>query len=240
VSSPVVTLRVANVTKATPRSILLSLDLGDTSFQFLAGQAVLVGTHGQAERRTYSIASSPEQVSENGRLELLVGLDSRGSPGTHLEAVAPGALLDVEGPSGTFTFPARLTHGRVLFVAGGTGIAPLRAMLHHTLRSHPAERVSLLYSARRADEFAFMPELRAFEADGRLELHPTVTREDVMWAGRRGRIGRSHFEAVLHDRHDTLCFICGPETLVTEAVTTLGGLGVPRAAIRTEEWAAPR
>jgi ferredoxin-NADP reductase len=67
-----------------------------------------------------------------------------------------------------------------------------------------------------------------------------VTRDDVEWAGRRGRIGRSHFEAVLHDRLDTLCFICGPETLVSEAVATLGELGVPRAAIRTEEWSAAR
>jgi NAD(P)H-flavin reductase len=240
VSSPAATLRVAEVTKATPRSILLSLDLADAAFEFLAGQAVLVGRHGQPTRRPYSIAISPEQASDTGRLQLLVGLDSRGSAGSHLDGVSPGSLLDVEGPTGTFTFPPALTHGRVLFVAGGTGIAPLRAMLDHTLRLHPAERVSLLYSARRADEFAFMPELRAHETGGRLELHPTVTRDDVMWAGRRGRIGRSHFEAVLHDRLDTLCFICGPETLVSEAVTTLGELGVPREAIRTEEWAASR
>ena len=238
--SPVVTLPVADLAQATPRSFLLSLDLEESTIEFTAGQAICIGTHGQSVRRPYSIASSPEHARETRRLEILVGVASDGSPGPHLEGVVRGTPVDVEGPLGTFTFPPALTHRRVLFVAGGTGIAPLRAMLDHLFRTHPAERVSLLYSARSADEFAFLPELRAYEADGRLELHPTVTREDEKWAGQRGRIGRSHFEAVLHDRLDTLCFICGPNALVSEAVTTLGELGVPRAAIRTEEWSAPK
>lgn len=199
----------------------------------------MVGAQGQAVRRPYSIACSPELATERGVLEFLIGLDAHGSPGRHLPKLARGMLLDVEGPIGTFTFPPTLTHRRLLFVAGGTGIAPLRAMIDHSFRKHPAEQVSLLYSARRADEFAFLSELRAYESNGRLELHPTVTRDDGEWAGGRGRIGRSHFEAVLHDRLDTLCFICGPGSLVAEAVTTLGELGVPRGAIRTEEWASP-
>jgi len=238
--SRVLTLPVADVAQATPRSFLLSLDLEGSSLQFTAGQAACVGRHGQPVRRPYSIAISPEHAAEAGRLELLVGVASDGSPGPHLEGVTRGTLIDVEGPMGTFTFPPSLTHRRVLFVAGGTGIAPLRSMLDHLFRKHPAECVSLLYSARSADEFAFLPELRAYEAEGHLQLHPTVTRDDEKWAGKRGRIGRSHFEAVLHDRLDTLCFICGPTALVSEAVATLGDLGVPRAAIRTEEWAAPK
>ena len=236
----VVTLPLVEIAAITPRSRLIALDLRRVEFTYVSGQAVIVGDHGQPLRRPYSIAASPERAAETRRLELLVGLDDSGEAGPHLALSAPGARLDVEGPVGTFTFPARLAHRRLLFVAGGTGIAPLRAMLDHVLRVHPTERISLLYSARRADEFAFADELRAYEADGRLEFHPTVTREEGEWSGGRGRIGRSHFEAVLHDRADTLCFICGPLPLVTEAVATLSELGVPRAAIRTEEWAAPR
>jgi all-trans-retinol 13,14-reductase len=231
----VVTLPVADIAAVTPRSRLVTLDLRGVEFLFVPGQAVMVGDHGQPLRRPYSIASSPEYAADTGRLELLVGVDAAGAAGPHL-SLDGAERVDVEGPLGTFTFPPTLTHRRLLFVAGGTGIAPLRAMLDHALRVHPAERVSLLYSARRADEFAFADELRAYERAGRLEFHPTVTREDEAWAGNRGRIGRSHFEAVLHDRADTLCFICGPGPLVSEAVSTLCELGVPRAAIRTEEW----
>jgi all-trans-retinol 13,14-reductase len=231
-----VTIPLADVVAVTPRSRLVALDLEGIDFPYIAGQAVMVGDHGQPVRRPYSIAASPERAAETKRLELLISVDASGTAGPHLELDRPGEMVDVEGPIGSFTFPPSLTHRRLLFVAGGTGIAPLRAMLDHALRTHPAERVSFLYSARRADEFAFADELRTFEERGMIEFHPTVTRDDGAWAGGRGRIGRSHFESVLHDRGDTLCFICGPAPLVSEAVTTLSELGVPRAAIRTEEW----
>jgi ferredoxin-NADP reductase len=110
-------------------------------------------------------------------------------------------------------------------------------MIDHSLRRHLRAKISLLYSARRGDEFAFIEDLRRYEAAGRIELHPTVTRDDSShWVGRRGRIGRSHFEAVLHEPGDTLCFICGPAQFVQESVATLESLGVPAHHIRTEQW----
>jgi len=48
-----------------------------------------------------------------------------------------GTLVDVEGPLGTFTFPEPPGQPQLLFVAGGTGIAPLRAMIDHAIRHHP-------------------------------------------------------------------------------------------------------
>jgi ferredoxin-NADP reductase len=138
---------------------------------------------------------------------------------------------------GLFTFPAAADMPWLLFVAGGTGIAPLRAMLDHALQRHEAPRISLLYSARRGDEFAFIDELRGHAESGRIELHQTVTRDDsTTWAGRRGRIGRSYFEAVLHEPAATWCFVCGPGALVGESVAMLKALGVPDAQIRTEQW----
>jgi len=194
----------------------------------------MMGPHGAAVRHPYSIACSPERAAETHALELLIAME--GGSGD-LTWAASGALVDLEGPIGTFTFPASLDQSRLLFVAGGTGIAPVRAMLDHALRRHPAEEISLLYSTRRRDEFAFMEEFRAHERSGRLELHPTVTRdEDASWEGKRGRIGRSHFEAVLHDPASTLCFVCGPPSLVSESAATLKELGVPDALIRTEGW----
>jgi NAD(P)H-flavin reductase len=234
--STLVTVPLADVVAATPRSRILSLDLGDTSFAFVAGQAVIVGEHGQTDRRPYSIASSPERAHETRRLELLIGLDAAGSIGPHLLSLMPRTLIDLEGPVGAFMFPDAPSERRLLFVAGGTGIAPLRAMLDHTLRRHPSEQISLLYSARRADEFAFIEELRDHADAGRIELHQTVTREDESWEGGRGRIGRSHFEAVLHEPKRTLCFVCGPPAMVSESVETLAELGVPRELIRREQW----
>jgi NAD(P)H-flavin reductase len=234
---PVLTAPLLEITPATPRSRLLALDLRGVDLRFAPGQAVMAGAHGQAERRPYSIASSPERARERGQLELLIALEPDGALGSHLASITRGSLIDLEGPLGTFVFPEPPDHNCLLFVAGGTGIAPLRAMIDHALRRHPTQRVSLLYSARRGDEFAFIDELREHAAAGRLELHQTVTREATAgWSGGRGRIGRAHFASILHEPEGTLCFVCGPPALVSESVATLKALGVPDEHIRTEGW----
>ena len=233
-----VTAPLLEVAAVTPRSRLLVVDLSARAVGFRAGQAVLIGWHGESERRPYSIACSPEAAAERARLELLISLDAPGEIARRLPDAAQGTLVDVEGPLGTFVFPEPPAQQRLLFVAGGTGIAPLRAMIDHALRHHARARLALLYSVRRPDEFAFLDELRAHERAGRLELHATVTRDDVAstWAGGRGRIGRSHFEQLLHDPADTLCFICGPPQMVAESAATVKSLGVPDSQIRTEGW----
>ena len=228
------TVPLARVDKASSRLRLLSIDISSQRFAYLAGQAVMMGPHGAAVRHPFSIACSPERAAETGTLELLIAMEGGSED---LQWATAGALLDIDGPVGTFTFPTTIDQSRLLFVAGGTGIAPVRAMLDHAVRVHPSEKISLLYSTRRSDEFAFVDELRAHERTGRVELHQTVTRDDgTAWDGKRGRIGRGHFEAVLHEPASTLCFICGPSSLVSESAATLRDLGVPDALIRTEGW----
>jgi NAD(P)H-flavin reductase len=229
---PLVTVPIVEIAASTPRSRLLTLDLAGQRFPFTAGQAVLMAPSGDADRRPFSLACAPEQVAESGRLELLIAAD-----GNDLRWATAGNLVDLDGPLGTFTLPASLGDHRLLFVAGGTGIAPLRAMIGHLLLTDPGRRISVLYSARRSDEFAFIDELREHELARRLVLQQTVTRDDSSsWQGRRGRIGRAEFEAVLEEPERTLCFVCGPPAMVDESVTVLKALGVPATAIRTEQW----
>ena len=87
------------VLPATPRARIARLDLGGGAFEYKAGQAILVGTHGQEARRPYSIASAPEDSRRDGFVELLIGVFGDGGAGPHL-ALEPGALVDVEGPLG--------------------------------------------------------------------------------------------------------------------------------------------
>ena len=185
-------------------------------------------------RRPYSIAGAPEDAHREGYLELLIGVDADGTPGDDL-TLDPGQLIDVEGPLGTFTFPAAPEERRFVFIAGGTGIAPLRAMLRRalTLRGH---RIGLFYSARTPDEFAYEQELRSLAGTGEIELRQTVTRaSDADWAGPRGRLNRKALEELVHDPA-TLCFVCGPPALVDEMPKILSDLGIPRTRIRIEQW----
>jgi NAD(P)H-flavin reductase len=225
--------------RATPRSVRLEIALS-RPFPFSAGQAVLVGAAGGADRRPYSIAVGPREAARTGRLELLVGVGPDGAPGPHLPSIEAGTRVDVDGPVGTFLLPDRVTEPAILFVAGGTGIAPLRAMLHEMLESAAAPRISVLYSARTEDEFAFDAELTALSRAGGIRYLKTATRESgAGWEGGRGRISRAQLEEVV-DRADTLCFVCGPAALVHEVPRMLREIGITPERIRIEEWAAPR
>jgi NAD(P)H-flavin reductase len=229
------TLPVREVIRATPRARIIRLDLNGRQFPYAPGQAVIVGAEGQEKRRPYSIANAPEDAEREGWLELLVGVDADGVAGPHLP-LEKGAPISVSGPIGRFTFPDQPEADRLLFIAGGTGIAPLRAMMRHAL-ARPEHRIGLLYSARTPSEFAYESELRQLAATGRIELRQTITREPGPgdWTGSRGRIGRIEVEPLIHGAA-TLCFVCGPPALVTEIPPVLEELGVPRERIRTEEW----
>ncbi len=231
------TATIVEVVPTTPRTVLVRAAL-DRSFPYAAGQAALVGLHGQRERRPYSIAAGPEEVARSGVLDLLVGVTIDGAAGSHLPTLGPGVRLDIEGPLGTFRFPDRPDAGRFLFVAGGSGIAPLRAMVHQALGGDPGWRLSLLYSARVPDEFAFDDEFRALRAAGRLRYRRTATRHaGPSWTGDRGRISRALLETVVED-DETLCFVCGPESLVHDVPRMLHDLGISSSRIRVEEWAS--
>ena len=230
-----VTLRIREVLPATPRARLVRIDLDGQLFPYMPGQAILVGNHRGEKRKPYSIASAPEDVERDGCLELLIGVDEQGAAGAHL-ALQPGEAVDIDGPMGRFTVPADPAERRFLFVAGGTGIAPLRAMLRHALRV-PHDEVGLLYSARTPLEFAFEAEFRAMAAAGHINLRQTVTREAAdSWQGTRGRIGQVDLAPLVHDT-ETLCFVCGPPALVADIPKLLGELGVDPVRVRIEEWA---
>ena len=132
------------------------------------------------------MASAPEGRSIDRRvLELLIGVGADGA-GPHL-TLERGHLVDVEGPTGTFAFPARPAERHFVFVAGGTGIAPLRAMLRHAvLGSIAADRLGLLYSARSPGESEFIDEFRELASRSRLDFRQTITRDtEHDWTGAR-------------------------------------------------------
>jgi ferredoxin-NADP reductase len=231
----VLTLPIRSVTATTPSTRLLRLDLGGLPFAFASGQAALIGAHGQTLRRPYSIASSPDDARRHKRIEFLLKVDSAGLAGFHLPQLARGARVDLEGPIGAFTLPDGVAPA-YLFVAGGTGIAPLRAMLRHLIASSPRVPIAVLYSARTPLEFAYRGELERLARRNLIRLMLTATGDcDASWSGERGRIGLPQLEAMLPSR-DALSFVCGPPALVDDVPPLLRQLGLGSAQIRIEEW----
>jgi Na+-transporting NADH:ubiquinone oxidoreductase subunit F len=222
---------------ATPRAHIIKLDLEGQPFAYVAGQAAYLQPHGAAKRRPYSIASAPEETARHGMIEFLVHTGGEGSSGLAPELVRPGTPVVIDGPLGSFTFPPHPAERRFVFIAGGTGIAPLRSMLWHTLLAEKDGRAALIYSVRSPEEFAYMGEFQRLEDDGRIEFRHTVTRAtNDGWRGRQGRIDVRCLDGLI-DRGATLCFVCGPPSLVGDLRPQLRELGVEDDQIRIETWA---
>jgi ferredoxin-NADP reductase len=230
-----ITVPVRQITRATPRIRILNLDLRAVEFSFTAGQAVMLGLSGSPLRKPYSIASAPWEVTKSGIMQVLVQVEDSGGLDPHLELASPGTMLDLDGPFGSFGLPAHV-ESPLLFVAGGTGIAPLRSMLIEHVSRPTKFPGALIYSARSVDEFAFRPELAALESAGRIASYFTVTREESSgWQGRRGRISEALLTEALPSR-DSIGLVCGPPQLVSDTRQLLVKLGVPESRILIEKY----
>lgn len=228
------TALIDDVRRGSARAHLVRLDLGG-SFVHEAGQAVLIGKPDGDRLCPYSVASSPETAERQGRIELLVANDS--PQGSRLLST-PGTVVALDGPMGTFVFPRGCHASQIVFLAGGTGIAPFRSMLPQALVTVPFP-VTVLYSARDRDDFAFEDELRSLAAERRIRLTQTITRgrAGTDWAGLSGRFGPETVRAIAADP-SALWFVAGPPAFVGSMRSCLAGLGVEPERVRVENWSA--
>ena len=140
------------------------------------------------------------------------------------------------GPFGTFTFPSRPHERRFLFVAGGTGIAPVRSMLKHIEIAGIPGRARLLYSDRTPADFPYLRELRGLVRQGRLELSLTATREvgtQVAW--RAGAHRREPARAARRSSRHALLRLRA-DAMLDDVPLMLMGLGIAKNRILIEEW----
>jgi ferredoxin-NADP reductase len=229
-------LRVTSVRKATPSSSIVSVGLDGAAFSYRAGQLASIGPSNGGARIPYSIASAPEETAADSTIQFLIKLDAQRRWGDRFEPLRRGALLSLRGPTGSFVFPDEPSEQRFLFIAGGTGIAPLRSMIRHAILTGRTGHISLLYSARTPADFAYLTELRRLERQGQLHLSTTATREiPARWRGARGRIVADQLAPLVEDPA-TLCFVCGPAAMVSDVPPMLEGLGIARTRIRLEDW----
>jgi ferredoxin-NADP reductase len=227
---------VAAVITATPSTRIVRLDITGQPFAFEAGQSAMIGPADREKRVPYSIASAPAETRTSRRLDFLIKFEPSGRWGRQFDVVQTGDELAVDGPFGSFLFPATPHEQRFLFIAGGTGIAPIRAMIQQASLTGVPGQMRLLYSAKTADDFAYLPELRELAAQRGLGLRLHVTREaSESEHFARGRISVAQI-APLVDDPATLCFVCGPASMVDAVPQMLLELGIERTRIRIEEW----
>ena len=203
----------------------------------LAGQHLdlrLTAPDGYQAQRSYSIASAPDGETVEITVEHVE--DGEVSPFL-LGEVVVGDTLELRGPiGGYFTWEVG-EGGPLLLIAGGSGVAPLMAILRHRAKAGDATPAHLLYSARTYAGLIYREELdRMAERNDDFTLTYALTREQPPgWTGELRRIDRAMIEASGFSA-ETRAFVCGPTPLVEQVAADLVALGHPEARIKTERF----
>ncbi len=186
-------------------------------------------------QRPFSIANVD---AGDGRMELHVRRVAHSDFNRQLFAeLTPGQRVDVIGPLGSF-IPRENAERPILFVAGGTGMAPIRAMIQHFLRLESGRPMQLYWGARRAEDLYLADRLQELtERLPLLQFVPAIS--DDPDAQLPGVFHGLVVDAVLAD-HTNLAgfdvYVCGPPAMVEAATEAFVAAGLPRTQLFTDNF----
>lgn len=242
-------LTVSGVRRLTPESIEVTFAVPDElvgEYDYAPGQYVALRRDfdGRELRRSYSICAAPAP----GELRVAIKRDLGGEFSTWAnDSLAPGEVIDVMSPQGTFTttlVPDASRHYAA--IVAGSGVTPVMSLARTILAESPLARFSLVYSNRTAQDVMFLEELAELKDryPSRFALFHVLTRERRISDTFSGRIDAERLGVFLDNLvrpHDVdEWFICGPFDLVQLVRDTLEEAGVPRDVVRFELFTTDR
>ena len=198
---------------------------GEPRLQWLPGQYLDVLLD-EGRRRPFSIANGPQP---DGMIELHVRHVAGGGFTSRVaDALAVGDTLRVEGPLGTFV--AREDSERpMIFVAGGTGIAPVKAIVEHFIELGTRRAMDVYWGARRAAELYLLSRSGDWQRQApQLRFHAVLSEAGQATAAGL-RAGLVH-EAVLADHPDLSAhdvYMSGPPAMIDIARHRFVAEGLP-------------
>lgn len=207
------------------RAIELRL-LEPDSLSFKAGQFVSfeVPKEGQPRpvTRPYSIASPPEQ---RDRILLVLNLVQGGPGSEYLFSLREGSRTSFKGPAGAFYL--RDDGARdLLFVATGTGIAPLRSMILAQLQREPNRPVTLFWGLRSQRDLYWQDEWAALAAiHSNLTVVTTLSRPEPGWQGPTGRVTTLVDERV-RSVANLAVYLCGGSGMIKDVTARINAKGL--------------
>ncbi len=182
--------------------------------------------------RAFSLASSPDSET----IDFIVAM-IHGQFTSKLDVAKVGDTLYVTGPYGQFKFDANKDK-KVLFLAGGTGLAPFISMLRMIHEKKLQIDINLVYSIKHPDEIILKEELDMYVKKLGMNMTITVTREDgaESWTGEKGHIDASMIARHAPDFLERGAYICGPLNFVKAMKDGLVSINYPEKGISADVW----
>ena len=234
---------MATVTKvrvASDRVKLFTLEV-PTGGNFKAGQHYdvrLTAPDGYQAQRSYSLASSP---GDTNLIEIAIELIVDGEVSSYFhDSVEPGEMIEVRGPiGGHVTWEPSHTKSSI-FVAGGSGIAPIISMLRHRFTVKNNAPALLLFSVRTEDDILYREELeRMSDNDPSLHVVTTITRGTSKdWIGNTRRIDQGMIDSALVNTgvKPESAYVCGGSGFVESIADILLDTGLDFNQIHIERF----
>jgi NAD(P)H-flavin reductase len=185
---------------------------------FIPGQVAILRV-GNEEPAYFAFASAPEDQDLEILVKRTVGASVALFDMTEGDRVE---LLGVAGPG--FDLDAQQGHDLV-FVAMGTGVAPLRSALRHVLsRPEKFGQLVVLYGVRTPEDFCYRDEMEEWEQAG-VELRQVISRPDGHdWSGPTGYV-QSLLDHVLPDLKSPVALVCGSREMIAQTRDRLQQMG---------------
>ena len=193
----------------------------NSPLDFVAGQHInVIGENGV--RRSYSLANFPR---EDGKLVLHIRKVLKGVMSEYwFSDVKVNDLLRLEGPLGTFSL-RDVPSSRVIFLATGTGIAPVKAMLEE-LNTNPSsvmnKPISVYWGGRVQQDIYWAAEFERLDC----EFTPVLSRAEPTWQGRTGYVQSALFDDGV-ELSSCAVYACGSADMIHSAREKLVKAGLP-------------
>ena len=187
---------------------------------------------GQKISRAFSIANSPP----SDELKFFISMIG-GQITSRLADAKIGDEYLISAPYGQFKLEANFGE-KLLFLAGGTGLAPFFSMLKYIIASGKRPDIVLIYSVKYPYDIIEQKGLEEMVAQlgGRLTVTVTRPEEGDGWSGNKGRVDSVLIGKCAPDVKERVSYICGPPLFVKALKSALAELGVDEKDIKAEMW----
>jgi benzoate/toluate 1,2-dioxygenase reductase component len=220
---------VAKVEPHNDAAIVLELDVDAGAPVFLPGQYVNIGVPGSGQHRSYSFSSAPGAT----RIGFLIKKIPGGVMSSWLESASPGEPLELTGPLGSFYL--REVQRPLLFLAGGTGLAPFLSMLEALARAGSQQRIHLIYGVTRDLDLVQVEAIEGYVARLPNFSYATVVAEAASIHPRKGWV-TEHVPAEALNDGDVDVYLCGPPPMVDAVRKYFDEQGVKPASFHYEKF----